>query len=361
MLKAIGTGPKLSSANWHAWEMHVLLTLSRLPVAQKIFLGTLTPEMAGYCVTNEGLLLVEVNASIETTGPVRALLTRMPGSAALTVAEMYKILKENLTKSDRAFRANLSNMIGSIRMFGNDVEKLCNDIDELWAKAYAIGKDPGQVSRPCLSLSQDRLRGAKIFTMLDLRGAYNLVRTKSGDEWKTAFRTRYGHFECLVMPFGLTNAPLAFQHLMNDLFSNLLDTKVLVYLDDILVFSKDPDSHVADVREVLQILIDNRLYAKAEKCEFSVESTEFLGFIISPGGVAMAPGKIESILSWPPPTKLKELQSFLGFANFYRRFIRGFSRVILPLTKLIKKNAAFHWDEDADSAFGMVRQAETGP
>jgi transposase InsO family protein len=210
---------------------------------------------------------------------------------------------------------------------------------------------------PLISEALDRLKHAKLFTRLDLRGAYNLIRIKEGDEWKTAFRTRYGHFENLVMPFGLTNAPAAFQHLMNDIFRDLLDIKVLVYLDDILIFSDDPAQHPDDVQQVLDRLIQHRLYAKAEKCEFSVTTTEFLGFIISPNGLAMAPSKISAIMDWPVPTKVRDIQSFLGFTNFYRRFIKGYSRSILPLTRLLKKDVKFSFGEDALEAFKALKAA----
>ena len=180
----------------------------------------------------------------------------------------------------------------------------------------------------CNDRSCRRIRKAKIFTKLNLRGAYNLVRVKAGDEWKTAFRTRYGHFESLVMPFGLTNAPAVFQHFMNDIFRDMLDHTVLIYLDDILIFSDSPSDHHQHVREVLKRLIQHALYAKAEKCEFDVTETDFLGFRISPTGVSMANNKVEAVTAWPMPTKIRELQQFLGFANFYRRFISGYSRII---------------------------------
>lgn len=181
---------------------------------------------------------------------------------------------------------------------------------------------------PLIPEALDRLRKAKVYSKLDLRGAYNLVRVKEGDEWKTAFRTRYGHFECLVMPFGLTNAPAVFQHFMNDVFRDLLDHTVLIYLDDILIFSDSEEEHVKHVKQVLARLVDNKLYAKAEKCEFHVTTTEFLGFIVPANGISMASNKVDAIMSWPLPTKVREIQQFLGFANFYRKFIKGYSRII---------------------------------
>lgn len=213
---------------------------------------------------------------------------------------------------------------------------------------------------PLIPEALDRLKSAQIYTKLDLRGAYNLVRIKEGDEWKTAFRTRYGHFECLVVPFGLTNAPAAFQHFMNDVFRDMLDVTVLIYLDDILIFSDSIQDHEKHVRAVLERLIAHGLYAGAEKCEFHVPETEFLGFVTSAKGVSMAKNKVEAILDWPEPTRLKELQSFLGFANFYRRFIQGYSRVILPLTRLLKKSTKFELDEPARQAFQTIKDAFIG-
>lgn len=168
----------------------------------------------------------------------------------------------------------------------------------------------------------DRLQGAKHFTKIDLRAGYSHVRIAEGDEWKTAFRTRYGHFEYCIMPFGLTNAPAAFQHMMNDVFRDLLDVCVIIYLDDILIYSKDAKSHRKAVREVLRRMRQHNLYAKPEKCDFIKDEIEYLGFIISEHGVKMDPAKIEGITDWPTPKSVKDIQVFLGFANFYRRSSR---------------------------------------
>lgn len=209
---------------------------------------------------------------------------------------------------------------------------------------------------PLIDSLLDRLSGAQVFTKIDLRGAYNLVRIKPGDEWKTAFRCRYGHFEYSVMPFGLTNAPAVFQDMMNDILSDYLDIFVVVYLDDILVFSQTPEEHTIHVRKVLQRLMDWKLYAKLEKCSFDQSEVEFLGFVVSDAGIKMSPDKTKSITSWPEPTNVTEVQSFLGFANFYRRFIPHFSRLSLPLTTLTKKNSTFQWDLKAQESFDNLKQ-----
>jgi hypothetical protein len=148
---------------------------------------------------------------------------------------------------------------------------------------------------PLISGLLDWLRTGKIFTKLDLRGAYNLLRIRPGDEWKKAFCTRYGHFEYTVMPFGLTNALAVFQHLMNDIFQEYMDEFLVVYLDDILIFSKNQENHDKHVRLVLVTLREHGLYAKLEKCEFDKSSVAFLGYVISPDGIFMDKSKVETI------------------------------------------------------------------
>jgi len=197
----------------------------------------------------------------------------------------------------------------------------------------------------------DQVRGAKLFTKLDLRNAYHLVRIREGDEWKTGFNTPTGHYEYLVMPFGLTNAPAVFQNLVNEVLRDMIGRFVFVYLDDILIYSTDPISHRQHVRSVLLRLLQNQLYVKAEKCEFHVTTPAFLGFVLSPGRMAMDPAKVRSVTEWPTPTDRKQLQRFLGFANFYRRFIRNYSRVAAPLHALTSVKARFNWNEKADQAF----------
>ncbi|KAI2667669.1 Transposon Tf2-9 polyprotein [Labeo rohita] len=190
---------------------------------------------------------------------------------------------------------------------------------------------------PLVPAALEQLRSAKIFTKLDLRSAYNLIRVRAGDEWKTAFSTTSGHYEYRVMPFGLANSPSYFQAFINEVFRDMLNRFVIVYIDDILIFSNSLHEHVNHVRTVLQRLISHHLYAKEEKCEFHQDKISFLGYIISSEGVAMDEKKVNAVLNWPRPTTLKELQRFLGFANFYRRFIRHFSTVAAPLSAMVKK------------------------
>ena len=210
---------------------------------------------------------------------------------------------------------------------------------------------------PLMSSSFDYLRGAKVFSKLDLRNAYNLMRIKEGDEWKTAFNTPNGHYEYLVMPFGLTNAPAVFQALVNDVLRDMLNRFVFVYLDDILIFSKSEEEHIQHVRQVLHRLLENQLYVKAEKCAFHETSIPFLGYIINTKGVTMDPVKVKAVADWPQPTTSKQLQSFLGFANFYRCFIRDFSKIAAPLHALTSGPATrFCWTSVAERAFRELKQ-----
>ena len=159
---------------------------------------------------------------------------------------------------------------------------------------------------------------AHVYTKINLQHAYHLVHITEGDEPKTAFRTHYGSYKWCVMPFRLTNTPAAFQHFMNDIFADLLDVCTIIYLDDILIYSNSMSDHILHVWEALQCLQDNRLYASAKKCEFHSTSMEYLGFILSPDSLTMDPAKIQVIQDWPEPCKVRDIQSFLGFANFYQ-------------------------------------------
>jgi len=212
---------------------------------------------------------------------------------------------------------------------------------------------------PLISDLLDSSHKARIYTKIDLRHAYHLVRIAKGDEWKTAFRTHYGAFEWSVMPFGLTNAPAAFQHFMNDVFSDLLDVCVVVYLDDILIYSDDITQHRSHVKEVLKRLRKAGLYAKAEKCEFHSDSVEYLGYVLSPSGLTMSDAKVKTIQEWPEPKKVEDIQSFLGFANFYRCFIFNYSDIVIPLTRLTRKNTPWNFDDDCRIAFNTLKQAFT--
>ncbi|KAL5828810.1 hypothetical protein ACOSQ3_018278 [Xanthoceras sorbifolium] len=186
-----------------------------------------------------------------------------------------------------------------------------------------------------------------------LRGAS--LRVKDSDVQKTAFRTRYGHYEFIVMPFGLTNAPAAFMDLMNRTFRPYLDQFVVVFIDDILIYSQSPEEHDRHLRIVLQTLREKKLYAKFSKCEFWLNEIAFLGHIVSVKGITADPKKIEAVMEWKPPKNVTEIRSFLGLAGYYRRFVKGFSSIATPLTKLLHKNVKFEWNEKCQIAFEKLK------
>src|SRR6266545_2693692 len=205
-----------------------------------------------------------------------------------------------------------------------------------------------------------KLRGAKYFTKLDVRWGFNNLRIKEGDEWKAAFQTNRGLYEPLVMFFGLTNSPATFQTMMDDIFEDLIsEGVVVVYLDDILIFTETLEEHRKITRRVMELLEKHKLYLRPDKCEFEKTTIEYLGVIISHNSVAMDPVKIAGVAEWPAPTNKKEVQSFLGFTNFYRRFIKDFSEHARPLFDLTRNDAGWRWESAEQSAFDRLKQSVT--
>ncbi|KAL0412034.1 UNVERIFIED_CONTAM: Retrovirus-related Pol polyprotein from transposon.6 [Sesamum latifolium] len=188
----------------------------------------------------------------------------------------------------------------------------------------------------------DQLKGATVFSKIDLRSGYWQLRIEKGSIPKTAFRTKYGHYEFIVMPFGLTNAPAAFMSLINKTLQLFHDQFVIVFIDDILIYSRSLEEHEQHLRTVLQILREKQLYAKFSKCEFWMEGIAFLGHVVSKEGVQPDSGKVKAILKWEPPKNVSEVRSFIGLDGYYRRFVKNFSMVTKPLTNLLKKNAPFN-------------------
>jgi transposase InsO family protein len=209
---------------------------------------------------------------------------------------------------------------------------------------------------PLITELRDRLQGKQWFTALDLKGAYNLVRMKEGDEWKTAFRTKFGLYEYLVMPFGLTNAPATFQRMINQVLREYLDIFVVVYLDDILIFSDDLETHREQVHKVLQKLQDANLLVEPTKSQFHVQEVDFLGHTIRPNEIRMEKGKIAAVKDWEVPGNVKEVQAFLGFANYYRRFIKNYGKIAAPLHDTTKKGKEFLWDTEQQQAFNEIKE-----
>ena len=202
----------------------------------------------------------------------------------------------------------------------------------------------------------DQLKGANYFSKIDLRSGYHQLKIKPEDIPKTAFRTRYGHYEFLVMAFGLTNAPAAFMDLMNRVFKKYLDKFVIVFIDDILIYSKSEGEHAEHLRIVLGILRKEKLYAKFTKCEFWLREVQFLGHIVSSEGIRVDPAKIEAVLNWERPKTPTEVRSFMGLAGYYRRFVKDFSKIVVPLTKLTRKNVKFEWTDKCEKSFQELKQ-----
>ncbi|KAL0180230.1 hypothetical protein M9458_025672, partial [Cirrhinus mrigala] len=239
---------------------------------------------------------------------------------------------------------------------------------------FFVGKNDGGL-RPCIDYRQlnpqiiqqpyplplvpaalEELRGARIFTKLELRSAYNLIRIRAGDEWKTAFNTPTGHYEYRVMPCGLSISPSVFQTFMNEVFWEFLHRFVVAYIDDILIYSRNQADHRQYVQQVLQKLREHSLYLKLEKCEFHQPSVQFLGYVISAEGVQMDQGEVNAILEWPQPNSVKELQHFLGFSNFYHRFIQNYSSITALLTSLLRgKTKHLTWSPTAHKVFQRLK------
>lgn len=205
----------------------------------------------------------------------------------------------------------------------------------------------------------DQLRGATCFSKIDLASGYHQIPIAEEDVRKTAFRSRYGHYEFVVMPFGLTNAPAAFMKMMNNVFRDYLDEFVIVFIDDILIYSKNQEEHKDHLRKVLDRLREHKLFAKLSKCSFWQREIGFLGHVVSDKGVSVDQGKIKAIADWPRPRNATEIRSFLGLAGYYRRFVKGFASMAQPLTKLTGKDVQFVWTEGCDASFSKLKEMLT--
>ena len=191
----------------------------------------------------------------------------------------------------------------------------------------------------------DQLRGARVYYKIDLRASYHQLRVTEADIPRTMFRTQYGHFEFIVKPFGLTNAPTAFMDLMHRVFQSCLDQFVVVFVDDILIYSQSKEEHEDHLWIVLLALREHQLYEKFNKCEFYVIEVKFLGHVVSASGVLVDPKKVEAVMSWERKKSVFEICSFLGLVGYYRRFIEDFSRLAAPMTRLTWKGVKFEWDD----------------
>jgi hypothetical protein len=234
--------------------------------------------------------------------------------------------------------------------------ELCLCVDYWPLNAVTI---KNKYSIPCIDILFDQLAGAQVFSKIDLHSGYHQIKINAEDITKTAFTTRYGLFEYLVMSFMLTNALAHFMYLMNSVFMPELDQFVMVFIDDILVYSKTMEQHEEHLRIVLQHLWKHQLYAKFSKCEFWIKKVPFLGHVVSPKGIIVDPGKVKEVLDWKPPMYVSEIWSFLGLDGYYRRFIPNFSKIAKPITELLKKGSKNVWSDACDQALENLKKLLT--
>jgi hypothetical protein len=231
----------------------------------------------------------------------------------------------------------------------------------LWVDYHALNEVTVKNKYPLPRIDDlfDQLWGACVFSKINLRSGYHQLRVRECDIPKTVFVLRYGLYEFTVMSFGLTNAPAYFMYMMNKVFMEYLDKFIVVFIDDILVYSRNEEEHEGHLRLVLQKLWDHKLHAKLSKCEFWLKQFAFLGHVVSKGGISMDPRKVQDVLSWKAPTSVNDIQSFLGLAGYYQRFIKGFSKISKPMTELLKKDMQFMWTPACESCFQELKKRPT--
>ncbi|GJY59103.1 putative reverse transcriptase domain-containing protein [Tanacetum coccineum] len=293
--------------------------------------------------------------------PVEFQIDLIPGAAPvarapyrLAPSEMKELSEQLQELSDKGFIRPSSSPWGAPVLFVKKKDgsfRMCIDYREL-NKLTVKNRYP----LPRIDDLFDQLQGSSIYSKIDLRSSYHQLRVREQDIPKTAFRTRYGHYEFQVMPFGLTNAPAVFMDLMNRVCKPYLDKFVIVFIDDILIYSKDKKEHEEHLKAILELLKKEKLYAKFSKCEFWIPKVQFLGHVIDSRGIHVDPAKIESIKDWASPKTPTEIRQFLGLAGYYRRFIEGFSKIAKSMTKLTQKGIKFDWGEKEENAFQLIKQ-----
>nr|GEU76838.1 reverse transcriptase domain-containing protein [Tanacetum cinerariifolium] len=247
------------------------------------------------------------------------------------------------------------------RLAPSEMLELSNQLKELQEKGFIRPSHspwgaPNRYPLPRIDDLFDQLQGACYFSKIDLRSGYHRLRVREEDIPKTAFRTRYGHFEFTVMPFGLTNAPAIFMDLMNRVCKPYLDKFVIVFIDDILIYSKSEEEHEIHLKTILDILKKEKLYAKFSKCEFWLKEVQFLRHVVNRDGIHVDPSKVELVKNWKTPKSSTEIRSFLGLAGYYRRFIKNFSKIAKPLTLLTQKNKTYVWGDKQDEVFRILKE-----
>ncbi|GKC69626.1 putative reverse transcriptase domain-containing protein [Tanacetum coccineum] len=266
---------------------------------------------------------------------------------------MKELLEQLQELSDKGFIRPSSSPWGAPVLFVKKKDgsfRMCIDYREL-NKLTVKNRYP----LPRIDDLFDQLQGSSVYSKIDLRSGYHQLRVREQDILKTAFRTRYGYYEFQVMSFGLTNAPAVFMDLMNRVCKPYLDKFVIVFIDDILIYSKNKEEHEEHLKAILELLKKEELYAKFSKCEFWIPKVQFLGHVIDCQGIHVDPAKIESIKDWASPKTPTEIRQFLGLAGYYRRFIEGFSKIAKPMTKLTQKKVAFEWGDKQEAAFQTLK------
>ncbi|GJT61165.1 putative reverse transcriptase domain-containing protein [Tanacetum coccineum] len=295
------------------------------------------------------------------TRQVEFQIDLVPGAAPvarapyrLAPSEMKELSEQLKELSDKGFIRPSSSPWGAPVLFVKKKDgsfRMCIDYREL-NKLTVKNRYP----LPRIDDLFDQLQGSSVYSKIDLRSGYHQLRVREEDIPKTAFRTRYGHYEFQVMPFGLTNAPAVFMDLMNRVCKPYLDKFVIVFIDDILIYSKNKQEHKEHLKMILELLKKEELYAKFSKCEFWIPKVQFLGHVIDSEGIHVDPAKIESIKDWASPKSPTEIRQFLGLAGYYRRFIEGFSKIAKPMTKLTQKKVKFEWGDKQEAAFQLLKQ-----
>ncbi|XP_020102373.1 uncharacterized protein LOC109719935 [Ananas comosus] len=344
---------KLISSGCAAYLATVVETQKELPVLGDIlvvreFPDVFSAELPGLPPDRKIEFVIDL---VPETAPISKALYRM------APAELRELKAQLQDLMDKGFVKPSVSPWGAPVLFVKKKDgtlRLCVDYREL-NKVTIKNKYP----LPRIDDLFDQLQGSRVYSKIDLQSGYHQLKIKPENVHKTAFRTRHGHYEFTVMPFGLTNAPAAFMDLMNMIFKLLLDQCVVVFIDDILIFSQSNEEYEEHLRMVMQILREKQLYAKLKKCDFWLREVAFLGHVISEGGVAVDPKKVEAIKDWPRPTTVAEIRSFLGLAGYYRRFVEGFAKITTPLTRLTHKGAKYIWSEECDRSFQELKERLT--
>ncbi|GKB04116.1 putative reverse transcriptase domain-containing protein [Tanacetum coccineum] len=287
---------------------------------------------------------------------LKVFLEDLPARAPYRLApsEMKELSEQLKELSDKGFIRPSSSPWGAPVLFVKKKDRsfrMCIDYREL-------NKLTVKNRYPLLRIDDlfDQLQGSSVYSKIDLRSGYHQLRVREEDIPKTAFRTRYGHYEFQVMPFGLTNAPSVFMDLMNRVCKPYLDKFVIVFIHDILIYSKNKQEHEEHLKLILELLKKKELYAKFSKCEFWIPKVQFLGHVIDSQGIHVDPAKIESIKDWASPKSPTEIRQFLGLVGYYQRFIKGFSKISKPMTKLTQKKVKFEWGDKQETLFQLLKQ-----